>query len=59
MGSEAATEFIAHAMPTNTPPNMTTTLGPYRSTNHPSIGMSHVSVSTNRLNATWMAARPQ
>src|SRR5580698_10581614 len=42
-----------------TPPNITTTRGPYRSTNHASTGTSQVSVTTNSVKASWMAARPQ
>ena len=33
--------------------------GPYLSTNQPSIGTSHVSVTTNSVKATWIAARSQ
>ena len=40
------------------PPAMTTTRGPYLSTNQPSMGMSHVSVRTKRLKATWIAGMP-
>src|SRR6185503_14270803 len=38
---------------------MTTMRGPKRSTNHPSIGTSHVSVATKIVKAIWMAGRPQ
>src|SRR5436190_23129203 len=34
-------------------------LGPYLSTNQPSIGTSQVSNSTNKVKATWMAPRSQ
>src|SRR5882757_8678288 len=42
-----------------TPPNITTTCGPKRSTNQASTGTSQVSVTTKIVNAIWMAARPQ
>src|SRR5258708_3856989 len=38
---------------------MTTTLGPYLSTNQASTGTSQVSVTTKIVNASWIAARPQ
>ena len=38
--------------PMSTPPNATTTRGPYRSTNQPSTGTSQVSVAMKMLNAT-------
>ena len=41
------------------PPNMMTTRGPYLSTNQASTGTSHVSTTTNRVKASWIAARPQ
>ena len=58
-GSDVATLFRLQPMAATTPPTMTTIFGPNLSTNHPSIGISHVSVSTKRLNATWIAARAQ
>src|SRR5580698_7725554 len=42
-----------------TPPNATTTRGPYLSTNQASTGTSQVSVTTNSVKASWIAARPQ
>src|SRR6202035_3351240 len=42
-----------------TSPNMTTTRGPYLSTNQASTGTSQVSVTTKSVNASWIAARPQ
>jgi hypothetical protein len=42
-----------------TPPNMTTMLGPYLSTNQASTGTSQVSVTTKSVKASWIAARPQ
>src|SRR6201999_3894695 len=42
-----------------TPPNMMTTRGPYLSTNQASTGTSQVSVTTNSVKASWIAARPQ
>src|SRR6478735_805004 len=42
-----------------TPPNITTMLGPYLSTNQASIGTSQVSVTTKIVKASWIAARPQ
>jgi hypothetical protein len=50
---------MTQAMVIITPPNMTTTLGPYLSTNHASTGTSQVSVTTNSVKASWIAARPQ
>src|ERR1700733_3644468 len=50
---------MTQAMVIITPPNITTTLGPYLSTNHASTGTSQVSVTTNSVNASWIAARPQ
>ena len=41
------------------PPKSATTRGPYLSTNQPSTGTSHVSVTMKIVNATWMAARSQ
>ena len=58
-GSEFATLFRLQPMAAIMPPTMTTIFGPNLSTNQPSIGISHVSVSTKTLNATWMAARAQ
>src|SRR5580698_7144126 len=49
--NEPATEFRAQAQATKTPPKATTTRGPNRSTNHPSIGTSHVSVAMKMLKA--------
>src|SRR5882672_2126646 len=58
MGSESAIEFIAHEIPTSTPPASITGRGPKRSTSQPSIGTSQVSASTKIVNATWIAVRP-
>src|SRR5829696_1654339 len=44
-------------MPQSSPPNRVTMRGPYLSTNQPSIGTSHVSVTTKIVKATWIAAR--
>src|SRR5262245_16302432 len=57
--SELANAFRDHAIATTTPPNMTTSRGPNRSTNQPSTGTSHVSVATKIVKATWMLVRPQ
>src|SRR5450755_4464206 len=38
---------------------MTTMRGPYLSTNQASTGTSQVSVTTNNVKASWIAARPQ
>src|SRR3954453_8035359 len=46
-------------MPHSTPPTKITMLGPYLSTNQPSIGTTQVSNRTNRVKATWIAARSQ
>ena len=43
--SDSAMEFITQAMPTKTPPPMTTQRGPKRSTRYPSTGTSQVSIS--------------
>src|SRR6266478_6758480 len=59
MASESANEFMIQAIPHRTPPTKITIRGPYLSTNQPSIGTSHVSNSTNSVNATWIAARSQ
>src|SRR5207249_455625 len=45
-GSEFATLFRLQPMAAIMPPTMTTIFGPNLSTNQPSIGISHVSVST-------------
>ena len=58
IGSELANEFITHAAPTSNDASTTMMRGPNRSTRYPSIGTSHVSVSTNSVKATWIAARP-
>src|SRR5580692_38671 len=50
---------MTQAMLIITPPNITTTLGPYLSTNHASTGTNQVSVTTNSVKANWIAARPQ
>src|ERR1700722_16100812 len=50
---------MTQAMVIMTPPNMITMLGPYLSTNHASTGTSQVSVTTNSVKASWIAARPQ
>ena len=42
---------MVQAAATTIPPNITTIRGPNRSTNHPSTGTSHVSVSTNIVKA--------
>src|ERR1700722_17067039 len=59
MGKELATEFSAQADPTNSAPANTTQRGPNRSTKYPSTGISHVSMSTNKVTATWIGGRPQ
>src|SRR5947208_6749128 len=59
MASESANEFMIQAIPHRTPPTKITIRGPYLSTNQPSIGTSHVSNSTNSVNATWIDARSQ
>src|SRR6266480_3023596 len=59
MASESAYEFMTQAIPHRTPPTKITIRGPYLSTNHPSIGTSHVSNRTNSVNATWIDARSQ
>jgi len=46
-------------MPHSSPPNSVTALGPYLSTNQPSIGTSQVSVRMKMVNATWMPVRSQ
>src|SRR5260221_8504920 len=50
---------MTKAIPHSTPPTKITIRGPYLSTNHPSIGTSHVSNRTNSVNATWIDARSQ
>jgi hypothetical protein len=57
--SELAKELSVQAQATQTPPTATTILGPKRSTNHPSMGTSHVSVAMKILKATWIAVVPQ
>src|SRR6266481_5688723 len=59
MASESANEFMIQAIPHSTPPTKITIRGPYLSTNQPSIGTSHVSKSTNSVNAIWIDARSQ
>ena len=59
MNSELAYEFITQAMAHRRPPKSVTMRGPYLSTNQPSTGTSHVSVTMKIVNATWMAARSQ
>ena len=51
IASELAKEFSVHAIMTTTPPNITTIRGPKRSTNHPSIGTSQVSVAMKTVKA--------
>ena len=57
--SEVANELSVQAQATQTPPTATTIRGPKRSTNHPSMGTSHVSVAIKMLKATWIAVVPQ
>src|ERR1051325_2908889 len=57
--SESAIELMAQAMAQSRPPTSTTMRGPNLSTNQPSTGTSHVSVTTKIVNATWMPARLQ
>ena len=57
--SESAKEFSTQATAIITPPNLTTMLGPYLSTNQASTGTSQVSVTTKSVKASWIAARPQ
>src|SRR6266404_5605680 len=59
MASESANEFMIQAIPHRTPPTKITIRGPNLSTNQPSIGTSHVSNSTNSVNAIWIDARSQ
>src|ERR1700755_1567710 len=49
---------MTQPMPHSTPPTKITKLGPYLSTNQPSIGTSQVWNSTNNVKPPWMEARP-
>src|SRR5213592_2549888 len=58
-GSDCAIPLMTHDAATRTPAMTPTNLGPIRSTRYPSIGTSHVSTSTNTVNATWIADSDQ
>src|SRR5262245_57638114 len=53
-----AHELITQASPTMIPPKPTINVGPKRSTRYASNDTNQVSVSTNKVNATWIAATP-
>src|ERR1019366_10519304 len=59
IGSEVAYASSTQLAATRNDAQSTTMRGPYLSTNHPSIGISHVSTSTKIVKATWIAGLVQ